>query len=105
MVLITSKFSGRCTKCGAEHEAGDRVNWVRGLKGVTCEPCTRPKPTASAAATPKRAPKLPDHPVCKHCRAPAMFTHEAQSFCREHGFRYLTDLARPKPKQAALPGL
>lgn len=34
-MIITSKFDGRCKSCGGSIKVGDRVNWERGVAGVT----------------------------------------------------------------------
>ena len=43
-MLITSKYTSACRKCGRMTVPGDRVGWEPGQKGVWCEGCT---PTAS----------------------------------------------------------
>jgi SWI/SNF-related matrix-associated actin-dependent regulator 1 of chromatin subfamily A len=39
-LIITSKYSGLCTACGVAYQAGDRVNWARGVKGTQHAACT-----------------------------------------------------------------
>ena len=36
---IVSKFSGKCTACNGPVASGDRVNWIKGVKGVTHVQC------------------------------------------------------------------
>lgn len=42
---IVSKYHSDCTACGVHIRPGDRVNWIKGVKGVTCLGC--PMPVAS----------------------------------------------------------
>lgn len=38
-MIITSRYDGHCRKCGVGHQAGDKVDWVKNVKGVTCVQC------------------------------------------------------------------
>lgn len=39
MVLLKSRWPGKCRKCGVHHIAGDMVWWDKTTKGVTCAAC------------------------------------------------------------------
>lgn len=39
MSWISSKYAGKCRKCGQGHAVGERVWWERGSKGVECSRC------------------------------------------------------------------
>ena len=38
-MLITSKYDAQCRDCGANISRGDRVDWIRGRRGVRCMDC------------------------------------------------------------------
>jgi hypothetical protein len=44
MSVIVSRFVGKCVKCGVRIPAGSKVNWTKGVKGVShadgCVPVT-----------------------------------------------------------------
>lgn len=40
---ITSKYNGKCTACHEKVLKGMRVNWVKGVKGVTHVDCENPE--------------------------------------------------------------
>jgi hypothetical protein len=44
---IVSKYNGSCTACGADVRVGDQVQWIKGVKGVTCLGCPPPGSRAS----------------------------------------------------------
>jgi hypothetical protein len=99
-MLITSKFPGRCKKCGADYAAGDRVEWTKGEKGVTCQVCVAKAQVQAQAAAPVRTRRSPSpkslNPTCSECSRTALFSEGDAHFCREHGFAYLAELARPR---------
>ena len=37
---ITSKYEGTCKSCGGIIKVGDKVEWVKEEKGVTCDICS-----------------------------------------------------------------
>lgn len=39
-MLITSKYNGTCTACGKTITAGDRVEWIKGIRGVKHAACS-----------------------------------------------------------------
>jgi hypothetical protein len=41
MSVLTARYAGTCTACGAATEAGDRVRWTRGqgVRHATTEGC------------------------------------------------------------------
>jgi hypothetical protein len=49
-MTITSKYRGHCTACNAQILPGDQVNWVKGVKGVTCAACPMPTNGTPVAA-------------------------------------------------------
>jgi hypothetical protein len=49
-MTITSKYRGHCTACNAQILPGDQVNWVKGVKGVTCAACPMPTNCTPVAA-------------------------------------------------------
>jgi hypothetical protein len=51
-MTITSKYASVCQSCGCTIIAGDQVNWVKGVKGVTCAACPAPnvQPAPGAVA-------------------------------------------------------
>jgi SWI/SNF-related matrix-associated actin-dependent regulator 1 of chromatin subfamily A len=51
-MIITAKFPSGCTTCGRKVEPGDRVSWVKGVKGVSHVQCsTEGKALAQAVET------------------------------------------------------
>jgi len=46
-MTIRAKFASHCQHCNATIAEGDLINWVRGVRGVTCARC--PLPVAKAA--------------------------------------------------------
>ncbi len=57
MTLITSKYRNDCSACGEPIAEGDKVDWVRGVKGVRCERCFK----TAAPPMRKAEPKLRDN--------------------------------------------
>jgi len=49
---ITSKFNGRCRKCGGDYHVGDTINWERGSGSThkVCPPKTEANPTVSVTS-------------------------------------------------------
>jgi hypothetical protein len=58
-MTIRSQYSSNCTHCRRAITPGDQVNWVKGIKGVTCVACPPPgvqsAPTLGAALEDGRA--------------------------------------------------
>jgi hypothetical protein len=52
MSIIRTKFDGHCQSCNAEILTGDKVNWVKGIKGVTCASCPAPGTPANGTPAP-----------------------------------------------------
>lgn len=75
-MIITSKFDGRCKACGGQIKAGQRVNWIKGVQGVTHETA------AACAAAPKAA--APAATVTANAKPIADFLHAA----RERGLKF-----------------
>ena len=44
MGVITSKWPGKCRRCGVKHKAMDPVYWDKGSKGVLCLTCANNEP-------------------------------------------------------------
>src|SRR5574338_93199 len=42
---ITSKYEGRCRKCGGVYHAGDKIEWTRGEGATHSGPCPTTEPT------------------------------------------------------------
>jgi SWI/SNF-related matrix-associated actin-dependent regulator 1 of chromatin subfamily A len=54
-MLITSKYDGNCTACGGAIRAGDRVSWVKGVRGVKHASCSEEGKAAKQAMVASRA--------------------------------------------------
>jgi hypothetical protein len=44
-MTITGKYRTKCQACNAQINPGDQINWVKGVKGVTCVGCPAPRST------------------------------------------------------------
>lgn len=66
-MIITSKFPGRCITCSKAVQPGQRVDWVKGRKGVTC--CLDGKAIAETIAEATAASRATDADI--HVPAPA----------------------------------
>lgn len=54
-MLITSKYDGTCTSCGGRISAGDRVSWIKGVRGVTHAACSSEGKAVAVAVAASRA--------------------------------------------------
>jgi SWI/SNF-related matrix-associated actin-dependent regulator 1 of chromatin subfamily A len=54
-MIITSKFPGRCLTCSGNIAPGDRVSWIKGIKGVSHAACSPEGKEVLAAVEASRA--------------------------------------------------
>jgi hypothetical protein len=43
-MMLNSRFAGTCTRCRAPYNIGDRIEWIKGIKGATHAHCVNPAP-------------------------------------------------------------
>jgi SWI/SNF-related matrix-associated actin-dependent regulator of chromatin subfamily A-like protein 1 len=54
-MLITSKYDGKCTACNGRIRAGERVEWLKGIKGVKHAACSEEGRAVAAVVETSRA--------------------------------------------------
>lgn len=54
-MIITSKFPGKCNKCGGAVSPGDRVSWIKGVRGVDHAACSEEGKAIAAVVETSRA--------------------------------------------------